>query len=296
MTMRRLGFIVRFAVPPLLAAAHAAAQSSCAGTAAIAQAYTPQTALCPDDFQLVRTAAVSHENGTTTSTVSASEQAYIASRESGPIPPAWSDYLGNVINASSAANLSSSIPSYVTSILNGSDTSFPRLAMAISGGGYRSASYGAGVLNALDGRNESSVAIGTGGLLQAASYLAGLSGGAWLVTSAVQAGLPVMQEVVFGVPNVTLQNADANAEFGGWNAQIDLEVPSLNPLEDLAFYNDIIQEVSGKAGAGFPVTITDAWARLLARHFNNGTFASDFFDECESLHGAGELWSGIANL
>ena len=85
-------------------------------------------------------------------------------------------------------------------------------------------------------------------------------------------------------------------EFGGWNAQIDILAPSDDPLKDLSFYNDIVQEVSGKTNAGFHVTITDAWARLLARHFTNGTSASDFFNECDSLHGAGELWSNVANL
>ena len=147
-------------------------------------------------------------------------------------------------------------------------------------------------MNALDARNTSSAQIGSGGLLQAASYLSGLSGGAWLVTSAVQAGLPVMEEVAFGVPDAESQNPKG---FGGWNAQFDLIAPTLNPIEEIEFADDIISEIQGKNDAGFPVTITDAWARLLARHFTNGTFADDFLDECASLHGAGELLSGIAN-
>lgn len=265
---------------------------SCSGTTAIAQAYTPQSAFCPTNFTLVRNASEINANGTTTQSLSADEAAYIASRESGPIPPAWEAYLANVLNVSDNANISSSLPTYVSSILNGSVGTYPRLGIANSGGGYRAASYGAGVLNALDGRNESSVAIGTGGLLQAASYHAGLSGGAWLLTSAMQAGLPTMQEVAFGIPN-----ASSNPEgFGGWNAQMDIVAPSIDIVEDIIYYDDIFQEISGKFDAGFPLTITDAWARLLARHFLNGTFSSNFFDECDSMHGAGELWSGITNM
>jgi len=56
-------------------------------------------------------------------------------------------------------------------------SSFPKIGVAISGGGYRAAQYGAGVLSALDARNESSKAAGTGGLLQVMSYISGLSGG-----------------------------------------------------------------------------------------------------------------------
>jgi lysophospholipase len=52
----------------------------------------------------------------------------------------------------------------------------PRLAIAFSGGGHRAALFGAGVRNALDIRNDSAKNAGTGGLLQAASYVSGLSG------------------------------------------------------------------------------------------------------------------------
>jgi lysophospholipase len=45
-------------------------------------------------------------------------------------------------------------------------SSFPKIGIAISGGGYR-----AGVISALDARNQSAEAAGTGGLLQVTSYL-----------------------------------------------------------------------------------------------------------------------------
>jgi lysophospholipase len=60
--------------------------------------------------------------------------------------------------------------------LNAFNNSFPIVGAALSGGGYRAAQYAAGVLSALDARNETAKAAGTGGLLQVTSYMAGLSG------------------------------------------------------------------------------------------------------------------------
>lgn len=52
----------------------------------------------------------------------------------------------------------------------------PKVGIAIPGGGLRAAQYGAACLEALDARNNSAKAAGTGGLLQVASYMTGLSG------------------------------------------------------------------------------------------------------------------------
>lgn len=59
----------------------------------------------------------------------------------------------------------------------------PVIGMCISGGGWASAITGIGALRAFDARQPASVAAGTGGLLQSMTYLSGLSGGAWPVTS-----------------------------------------------------------------------------------------------------------------
>lgn len=57
------------------------------------------------------------------------------------------------------------------------------IALAISGGGYRSMLTGAGVMAAYDERSSNSSEYGLGGLLQALSYIGGISGGSWLVMS-----------------------------------------------------------------------------------------------------------------
>ncbi|KAJ7747752.1 lysophospholipase [Mycena metata] len=156
-------------------------------------------------------------------------------------------------------------------------------AEKVSGGGYRAAIFGAGVLNALDGRNSSSVKKGTGGLLQSATHLAGLSGGSWLVTSLAQANFPTMQHLVFG---------DGH-DFGGWLPEFNLWLPSADPAEQAVFAQEILQELAVKA-KHFPVSVGDAWGRALARHFSNGTTNDTFFSN--TSHGSGILFSDLVNL
>ncbi|KAG6373885.1 lysophospholipase [Boletus reticuloceps] len=216
--------------------------------------------------------------------LSSSEAAYVKARRSNVLPQAWKTYLANV----EATNVT--LPSYVSSILNGSSSETPNLGIATSGGGYRAAIFGAGVLNALDGRNTTSNSAGIGGLLQTATYLSGLSGGAWFVTSLAQANFPTIQELIFGYPHPTV----ANNSWGGWNADYSLYAPSGNPFTDLDYLSHLAQELEGKYDAHYAVTFADYWSRALARHFVNGTFSSNFFDESYT-HGAGILWSSVAD-
>jgi lysophospholipase len=90
------------------------------------------------------------------------EEGYVNTRLTTVIPNEWKNWLGD-----------GSAIGYNLSAFNGT---FPKIGIAISGGGYRAAQYGAGVLSALDARNESAKAAGTGGFLQVTSYLSGLSG------------------------------------------------------------------------------------------------------------------------
>jgi lysophospholipase len=87
------------------------------------------------------------------------EEAYVDTRLSTVVAGEWKEWIGDI--------------GYD---LNAFNNSFPKVGLAISGGGYRAALYGAGVLSALDARNQLAKTAGTGGLLQVASYLAGLSG------------------------------------------------------------------------------------------------------------------------
>ena len=91
------------------------------------------------------------------------EESYVNTRLTNVIPNEWENWIGN--GSAIGYNLSSF-----------NSSSFPKVGIAISGGGLRAALYGAGVLSALDARNESAKAAGTGGLLQVTSYMSGLSG------------------------------------------------------------------------------------------------------------------------
>ena len=90
------------------------------------------------------------------------EAAYVNARLTTVIPNEWKNWVGD--GSGIGYNLSAF------------NNSFPKIGIAISGGGYRAAQYGAGVLSALDARNDSAKQAGTGGLLQVTSYLAALSG------------------------------------------------------------------------------------------------------------------------
>ena len=53
--------------------------------------------------------------------------------------------------------------------------------------------YGGSILAALDNRNASAVAAKTGGIVQLANYVVGLSGGAWVSGSWALSGFPQLQ-------------------------------------------------------------------------------------------------------
>ncbi|KAG2142746.1 lysophospholipase [Suillus bovinus] len=254
--------------------------STCAMAQTVAsQAYTPIAARCPAGFNLVRMAGAPGNQ-----TLSSSEASYVQNRKTNVLPQAWKNYLSSVLSTNPF------LPDYVSSILSGACSETPTLGIATSGGGYRAAIFGAGVLNALDARNSSSDAAGTGGLLQAATYLSGLSGGSWFVTSLAQANFPTIQELIFG----PACPAVSNNSWGGWNADYDIITPSTNSTIDTQYYTDLAYELLGKYDAGYVVTFADYWARMLARHFANGTFSSNFYNESYT-HGAGILWSAVTN-
>jgi lysophospholipase len=127
-------------------------QGSITDYAPIINAPCPQT----NDGVLVRTFTPQ------TQALNSQEQSYINARESSVIPNAWSDWVGD--GSGIGYNLSS---------FGGS---LPRIGVAVGGGGYRAAQFGAGVFSALDARNITAKTSGTGGLLQVVSYLVSSSG------------------------------------------------------------------------------------------------------------------------
>jgi hypothetical protein len=90
----------------------------------------------------------------------------------------------------------------------------------------RASQYGAGVISALDARDPIAKQKGTGGLLQVSSYLTGLSGGSWLVSSMLFHDFPDMHDLVFG-------NIDKGGSLNGWFLDRGLVLPyGINPFND----------------------------------------------------------------
>lgn len=87
--------------------------------------------------------------------------------------------------------------SYIDNLTSNNDR-VPRIGIAISGGGYRALMNGAGALSAFDNRTANSTTDGKlGGLLQATTYLSGLSGGSWLVGSLYVQNFTSVDSIIF---------------------------------------------------------------------------------------------------
>lgn len=76
-------------------------------------------------------------------------------------------------------------------------TALPNIGIAFSGGGYRAMLNGAGAVAAFDSRTPNSTSNGKlGGLLQSATYIAGLSGGGWLLGSMYMNNFTSIQNII----------------------------------------------------------------------------------------------------
>ncbi|PSR76524.1 hypothetical protein PHLCEN_2v8427 [Hermanssonia centrifuga] len=201
------------------------------------------------------------------------EESFVSERLASVIPQAWSDWLGD--GSGIGYNLSAF----------GNESA--KIGISISGGGYRAAQYGAGVLSALDARNQSAKHAGTGGFLQVTSYLSGLSGGSWITGSLYFNDWPTLEDMVFG-----------NDQLSGWLLDIDLATPDGDDLfseKNQYFYGSILWSVIAKANKSIDTSITDPWARMISYHFLNQTTRDNFFTN-DTAHGAGQLWSQIPNI
>lgn len=182
-----------------------------------ASAYTPTTETCPSST-LVRPA-----DG-----ISESEATWITGRKA-------------VADTALETWLSSVLPTVDTS-------SLPTLALSISGGGFRSLLTGAGVIQALDGRDSN---LSTSGLYQAMTYHAGLSGGAWLLSAFAAENWPTISSLREGV----------------WDTQFAGGILNSSSEVTVNDYIEIASDIIGKAKAGYPISLTDPWGRMLSYQF-----------------------------
>ncbi|KAK5987453.1 Lysophospholipase 2 [Cladobotryum mycophilum] len=151
--------------------------------------------------------------------------------------------------------------SYIDGIV-GSGGDPPRVAIAISGGGYRALMNGAGALAAFDDRSSNSSGQGQlGGLLQSATYLAGLSGGSWLVGSLYVQNFTTVESII-------LSTSGFLSKLWQFDESI-IEGPK--GIGFVKYYRQLYDDVNGKVDAGFNKTITDYWGRALSYQLVNAT-------------------------
>lgn len=127
------------------------------------------------------------------------------------------------------------------------------IGLAFLGGGHRAMLSGAGQISALDSRTPQANDTGLGGLLQASTYVAGLSGGSWLVGTLAMHNWPTIDEIL----NQGMWNLDYPIyEFGDNLIATNFKV-----------WKDIVYEIYQKLSLGFSVSLVDVWSRALARQF-----------------------------
>lgn len=156
--------------------------------------------------------------------------------------------------------------SYIDNNANNA-SALPNIGIAVSGGGYRALMNGAGAVAAFDNRTVNSTAAGhLGGLLQASTYLAGLSGGSWLVGSLYVNNFTSVQEIL----DLDTANGGAVWQFG--NSILEgPDTDSIQLLSSTEYYHAIYDDVQGKNDAGYNTTITDYWGRALSYQLVNAS-------------------------
>lgn len=144
---------------------------------------------------------------------------------------------------------------------NGSVDDHVKLGLTFSGGGFRAMLCGAGQLAAVDNLTKGAFENGLGGLLQASTYLAGLSGGNWLIGS-------------LALNNWTNVEAISHSK-DLWQIQRPLYESGTKKHHWRLTYRNWKQwifDLKMKIKAGFRVTVVDVWGRALTSRFINADF------------------------
>ncbi|KAJ5173020.1 hypothetical protein N7492_005613 [Penicillium capsulatum] len=208
--------------------------------------YTPTSVSCPSTRPTVRSAAK----------LSPSETDWLKSRR-GKTVQAMKDFFGHVKVGDY------DVAGYLDKHSSNS-SNLPNIGIAVSGGGYRALTNGAGAIKAFDSRTENSTASGhLGGLLQSATYVSGLSGGSWLLGS------------IYINNFTTVSNLQTHKDGSVWQfGNSILEGPDtggIQLLDSASYFKDLAEAVDGKRKAGYDTSITDIWGRALSYQMFNAT-------------------------
>ncbi|TGJ87776.1 hypothetical protein E0Z10_g898 [Xylaria hypoxylon] len=207
--------------------------------------YAPATVDCPPQKPTIRDAA----------TLSPSEAEWLQKRRANTVDPMIAFFKLAGISDFDAA-------SYVQSNSNNFSV-VPNIGIAMSGGGYRALMNGAGFIAAADGRTPGSTTTGgIGNLLQASTYLSGLSGGGWLVGSIFANNFSTIPQLRDGEDGSALWQFSRNILKGPKDSGLSI----LNTAE---YWNDIADQVNDKRDAGYAISLTDYWSRALSYQLIN---------------------------
>ncbi|CCH61362.1 hypothetical protein TBLA_0E03080 [Henningerozyma blattae CBS 6284] len=206
--------------------------------------YAPANVSCPDDINLVRRAD---------GKISPNESDWLQKRNANT-EVSLKEFLERATkNFSDTSFMDKLFPSSSSS--NSSYQYLPKIGIGCSGGGYRAMLAGAGMLSGFDNRTDGAWDHGLGGILQSATYLAGLSGGNWLVGTLAGNNWTSVQAIVnnFSHDDSIWDIDHSIVSPGGWNI-----------LKTGNRWDDISDDVHSKKDAGFNISFTDVWGRALA--------------------------------
>ncbi|KAI2626039.1 lysophospholipase catalytic domain-containing protein [Hypomontagnella submonticulosa] len=207
--------------------------------------YAPANVDCPQERPTVRGAG----------TLSQSEQDWLRNRRNKTIDPMVQFLRNSGLTDFDAAG-------YVTSHAQNFSI-VPNIGIAVSGGGYRALMNGAGFIAAADSRVPGSTDKGgIGGLLQASTYLAGLSGGGWLVGSIFANNFSTVVQLRDGYDGSSLWQF-SNSIFQGPKGK------GLSIVNTVEYWDDVLDQVDDKRNAGYDASITDYWGRTLSYQLIN---------------------------
>jgi lysophospholipase len=196
--------------------------------------YVPTSVTCPASRPSIRSAAK----------LSSNETSWLKGRREKALS-GLKDFFGHVTVGD--YDVASYLDKHSSNISN-----IPNIGIAVSGGGYRALMNGAGAIKAYDSRtNNASTSGHLGGLLQSATYLAGLSGGSWLLGS------------IYINNFTTIDKLQTHSDGAVWQfGNSILEGPDtggIQLLDSASYYKDLAEAVESKKKAGFDTSLTDLW-------------------------------------
>ncbi|KAM5343868.1 hypothetical protein ACJ41O_012405 [Fusarium nematophilum] len=205
--------------------------------------YTPEVVDCPSARPRVRLA-----DG-----LSDQEESWLRRRRNNTVDP-----LRTFLSRVNISNFDAQ--AYIDRVRDNT-SALPNVAIAVSGGGYRALLNGAGFISAADSRNNESGPVS--GLLQSSTYLAGLSGGGWLVGSIFANNFSTVPDLQAGAEDSAVWRFDRSIFTGPEEAGIG----ALNTVE---YWTEIGNAVAEKAD-GWDTSITDYWGRGLSYQLVNAS-------------------------